>query len=82
MAVSCNHHGMWEGKLHHGEFAQQVKLKSQSACVTELSHRVTMKCHSTTHQTENASRSFIFSWPRLSGLPGKICIFSAHAGKI
>lgn len=71
---------MWEGKLYHVEFALQAKLKSQTACVIILSDHITMKCHGTMHYTdsENASRSFIFSWPRLSSLPDIICICHAY----
>lgn len=66
----------WEGKLYHVEFALKAKLKSQTACVIILSHHITMKCHGPIHYTdsESASRSFIFSWPRLSSLPDTICI--------
>lgn len=74
---------MWEGKLHHVEFALQAKLKSQTACVIILSHRITMKCHGTIHymDSENALRPFIFSWPRLSTLPDTICICHAYVGQ-
>lgn len=66
----------WEGKLYHVEFALKAKLKSQTACVIILSHHITMKCHGPIHYTDSksASRSFIFSWPRLSSLPDTICI--------
>lgn len=59
-----------------------LKVKVPKCIITILSHGVTMKCHTMTHQTENPSRYSIFSWPRLSALPGKISTLSAHVGKI